>query len=168
MSVSPWPYDVCSRLFSPFLRVALSDGNGADFDLAPRMRSELPYLDGGRGRQMVAQVGAPYAVEIVLLGHVGEEARCRDQIGERCARRLESFLEIFHAEDRLFPHGRRQVEFFLAMGMAVVDSSGGHAGEKNQITAADDDRRCVRHDDIVAAVGMMDNRDLLRHRSRSS
>src|SRR5262245_50521448 len=52
---------------------ALCDGDGADFDLAPRMRGEPAHLDGGRGWHVAAKVGGPHAVEIVLLVHVGEE-----------------------------------------------------------------------------------------------
>jgi hypothetical protein len=73
---------------------------------------------------VAAEIRGPYAVQIVLLGHVGEESRCRHEIREGAARRLQRLLEVLHREHGLLAHRRRQVELLVAMRMAVVDRGG--------------------------------------------
>src|SRR4029453_13519576 len=147
-----------------FLTVrALSDRNDADLDLAPGMRRQPAHLDGSGRGQVGTKVGGPHLIELVLFVHVGQKTGRGDQVGKRGAGGFEGLLQVLHAQDRLLVHRAGQVEFFFAVGVAVVDGGGGDARKKNEVTAPDDDRRRVRHDDVAPAVGGMDNRDLLRH-----
>src|SRR4026208_1675152 len=100
---------------------ALCDGYRADLDLAPGTRGGPAHLHCRRRREMAAEVGGPHTVEIVLLVHVGQEARRGDEVSERRPRRLERLLEVLHAEHGLLLHRGRQVEFVLAMRVAVID-----------------------------------------------
>src|SRR5215475_1633176 len=59
-----------------------NDGNGADLELAPGMGGQARHLDGGRGRQMAPEIGAPDAIEVVLFGDVGEIPRGGDEVSE--------------------------------------------------------------------------------------
>src|SRR5215510_7471675 len=50
------------------------------------------------------------------------------------------------------------------MGMAVIDGRRGDAGEEHELAAAHDDSRRIWHHHVGSPVGVVDDRDLLRHR----
>ena len=130
------------------------------------MRREPRHLHGGRRRQVIAQVGRPYPVEIVLLAGIGEVARGGDEVAEPAARRFERLHEVVHREHGLLAHGRGQVELLLPVRMAVVDRRGRHARQEDQCAAAHQERGRVRHRHVAPPVGVMHGHDvLLRHGS---
>jgi hypothetical protein len=53
----------------------------------------------------------------------------------------------------------------LSLDPIPASDVGKPARSVRNVTAADDDCRRVRYHDVAAAVGVVDNRDLLRHRS---
>ena len=117
---------------------------------------------------MSVEIVGPDAIEVVLLAHVGEEARGRYQIAQPAASRLERLFQILHRQHGLLAHRRRQVELLVAVRMAVIHGGRGDARQEDEPATRDDDAGCVGHVDVGAPVGVVHDRDVLGHHSSSS
>ena len=112
---------------------------------------------------MIAQVGGPDAIEVVLLADIGEIARGRDHVAERAAGSLERLLEVLHGERGLLAHAGWQVELLVAMRMAVIDGRRRDAGQEDEAAAAHEQRGRIGHHHVPPPVGVVDDDDFLGH-----
>src|SRR5262249_28615976 len=111
------------------------------------------------------QILRPDAIEVVLLAHVGQKARGGDEIAQPTAGSRERLLQIFHGEHGLLAHRWRQVELLVPMRMAMIDRGRRDAGQEDEPPACDDDARRIRHVDVLPAIRVVHDRDVLGHYS---